>query len=127
MSSAEVAVAEDWAAVGRAITDRMSDLGMTQLDLYAKSKVAPATIREIQYNKVPRRRHPRTLEALSLGLEWPADYLAKVLEGESAVPHRDEAGDDLLRKLDHVLDELHELRARVEAVEQRQAGEGTSA
>lgn len=117
-------MADDWAAVATAISNRLDELGMTQLDAAAKSKVSPATIRELQYNKMPRRRNPRTLEALSLALEWPGDYLHRVLVGEAAAPHSDEAADPILRKLDDVLDELHDLKTRVEAVEQRQAAEG---
>ncbi|TDD03114.1 XRE family transcriptional regulator [Saccharopolyspora terrae] len=116
-------MADDWAAVAKAISARLEELGMTQLDAAAKSKVAPATIRELQYNKVPRRRNPRTLEALSEALDWPADYLSNVLAGTSAEPHADEANDPVLQKLDDVLEQLHELRTRVEAVERRQERE----
>ena len=116
-------MADDWAAVAKAISARLEELGLTQLEAAAKSKVAPATIRELQYNKVPRRRNPRTLQALSEALDWPSDYLSNVLAGTAAKPHADEAEDPVLRKLDDVLEELHQLKTRVEAVEQRQARE----
>lgn len=116
-------MAEEWAAVARAISSRLEELGMTQLEVAAKSKVSPATIRELQYNKMPRRRNPRTLEALSEALDWPPDHLSNVLAGTAAQPYQDEAEDPILRKLDDVLEQLHELRSRVESVERRQAGE----
>lgn len=114
---------EDWAAVAKAISARLNELGMTQLEAAAKSKVSPATIRELQHNKMSRRRNPRTLEALSEALDWPPDYLTRVLTGAAPRSHPDEAEDPVLRKLDEVLEQLHDLRRRVEAVEQRQAGE----
>ncbi|ASU77283.1 XRE family transcriptional regulator [Actinopolyspora erythraea] len=114
---------DDWAAVAEAISNRLRELGLTQLEVAARSKVSPATIRELQYNKMPRRRNPRTLEALSEALDWPPDYLGNVLSGAAARPHADEANDPVLRKLDDVLDQLEQLRSRVDAVERRQAGE----
>ncbi|SDQ77746.1 helix-turn-helix domain-containing protein [Actinopolyspora saharensis] len=113
---------DDWAAVAEAISNRLRELGLTQLEVAARSKVSPATIRELQYNKMPRRRNPRTLEALSEALDWPSDYLGKVLTGTAAQPYAEEANDPVLRKLDDVLEQLQELRSRVDAVERRQAG-----
>ena len=116
-------MADDWVAVGKAITARLSELGITQLDLAAKSKVSPATIRELQYNKLPRRRNPRTLEAISDALEWPVDYLSNVLAGEIAQAHEDERDDPVLGALDEIHDQLREIRARLAAVEQQLADE----
>ncbi|MBV9648714.1 MAG: XRE family transcriptional regulator [Pseudonocardiales bacterium] len=121
-------MADDWVAVGKAITARLDELGMTQLELAAKSKVSPATIRELQYNKLPRRRHPRTLEAVSTALEWPAEYLNDVLAGKKAKPYEDERSDQVLGVLDEIQDQLTEIRARLAAVEQQLAREdGSSA
>jgi len=121
-------MADDWVAVGKAITARLDELGMTQLELAAKSKVSPATIRELQYNKLPRRRHPRTLEAVSTALEWPAEYLNDVLAGKRAKPYEDERSDQVLGVLDEIQDQLTEIRARLAAVEQQLAREdGSSA
>ena len=116
-------MADDWVAVGKAITTRLDELGMTQLELAAKSKVSPATIRELQYNKLPRRRHPRTLEAVSTALEWPAEYLNDVLVGKKAKPHEDERSDPVLGVLDEIKDQLMEIRTRLAAVEQQLAHE----
>lgn len=116
-------MADDWVAVGKAIAARLDELGMTQLDLAAKSRVSPATIRELQYNKLPRRRHPRTLEAISTALDWPAEYLNDVLVGQQARPHEDERNDPVLGALDEIHRELHEIRTRLADVERRLADE----
>lgn len=112
-------MSEDWDAVGKAISDRLAELQMTQLELAAASGVSPATIREIQYNKLARRRSPRTLEALSQALSWPAIYLRQVLSGEVARPHADESSDRLLREFAIIHDELRALRDRVLELERR--------
>jgi transcriptional regulator with XRE-family HTH domain len=111
-------LAEDWAAVGNAISKRLDELQMTQLELAAESGVSPATIRELQYNKLVRRRSPRTLESISLALKWPASYLGQVLAGEAAHAHRDEMSDVVLRELNAVHEELQSLRDRVSTLEQ---------
>src|SRR5205814_599005 len=107
----------------KAISARLCELGMTQLELAAKSKVSPATIRELQYNKLPRRRHPRTLEAVSTALDWPADYLSDVLAGKKGEAHEDEQTDPVLGALDEIHDQLQEIRARLAAVERQLAFE----
>ncbi|MQA64162.1 MAG: XRE family transcriptional regulator [Actinophytocola sp.] len=112
-------MAENWDAVGDAITARLAELQMTQLELAAESGVSPATIREIQYNRLARRRSPRTLESLSTALKWPASYLADILGGQGSRPHADEANDPVLRELSVVHDELQSLRDRVERIERR--------
>lgn len=114
---------DDWDAVGKAINARLYELQMTQLELASASGVSPATIREIQYNKLARRRSPRTLEALSVALNWPASYLSAVLSGEAAHPHSNEADDPVLRELTAVHDELQALRDRVEQIERRLSDE----
>lgn len=116
-------VADDWLAVGKAITARLEELRMTQLELAAKSKVAPATIRELQYNKLSRRRQPRTLEAVSVALEWPAGYLGDVVAGRKVQPHDGDSGDLVLGALDEIRDQLGEVKVRLAAVEERLARE----
>jgi transcriptional regulator with XRE-family HTH domain len=116
-------MADDWVAVGEAVTARLDELGMTQLELAAKSRVSPATIRELQYNKLPRRRHPRTLEAISTALEWPAEYLSDIVTGKKAKPHADESDDPVLGALDDIHGQLREIKARLADVERRLADE----
>jgi transcriptional regulator with XRE-family HTH domain len=72
-------VSEDWLAVGDAVSTRMRERGMTQKQLAVRSKVSPATIRQIQHHNGSHRHGPRTLEALSEALDWPSQYLDNVL------------------------------------------------
>lgn len=79
--SAEGYVTEDWAAVARAINQRMAELSLSQRELTQRSHVSKATVREIQHDTVRRRRSSRTLEALSLALDWHPAHLSAVLSG----------------------------------------------
>jgi transcriptional regulator with XRE-family HTH domain len=72
-------VAEDWKAVARAINERVEELGWRQRELAQRSHVSQATVRELQYHTVERRRSARTLEALSTALGWHPGYLHAVL------------------------------------------------
>jgi transcriptional regulator with XRE-family HTH domain len=74
-------VSEDWAAVARAINERVRELGWRQRELAERSQVSPAVVREIQRHTVERRRSPRTLESLSVGLGWEPGHLDAVLKG----------------------------------------------
>ncbi|SES27307.1 hypothetical protein [Actinokineospora terrae] len=75
--------ARNWNAVARTISARTRELRLSQLALAERSQVAPATIRELQYNTVQRRRNSRTLEALSVALELHPGHLAAVLTGRT--------------------------------------------
>ena len=72
-------MAEDWSAVAQAINARMAELGISQRELIARSHVSKAIVREIQHDVVRRRRSARTLEALSIALDWHPGHLAAVL------------------------------------------------
>jgi transcriptional regulator with XRE-family HTH domain len=74
---------ENWAAVARAISDRVRELGWRQRELAERSHVSVAVVREIQRHTVERRRSPRTLEALSVALGWEPEHLHRVLKGRS--------------------------------------------
>jgi transcriptional regulator with XRE-family HTH domain len=113
-------MAEDWTAVGDAITRRLGELRMTQLDLAAQSKVSPATIREIQYNRMPRRRHPRTLEALSEALQWEAGHLSAVLGGAPGRPDAVHGDASLQAQVDELRARLDEVQARLARLEEVQ-------
>jgi hypothetical protein len=116
-------VAEDWEAVASAISGRLAELRATQMDVAARARISLTTLRELQHNTSPRQRRPQTLAAVSEALGWPAGYLTKVLHGEDAVPHPDEAGDPVLRSLTAVERELGDLRERVGRIERQLAGE----
>jgi transcriptional regulator with XRE-family HTH domain len=72
---------ENWAAVARAISDRVRELGWRQRELAGRSHVSVAVVREIQRHTVERRRSPRTLQALSVALGWEPEHLHRVLKG----------------------------------------------
>ncbi len=134
--STEEYVAEDWMAVARAISQRMTELGINQRELIERSQVSKATVGELYHNSAQRRRSARTLEALSMALEWHPQHLVAVLTGHRA-PNVGEpvsrSDDDVPGKLaaieyrlaqietrlgafDELSDRLEELNANVEAV-----------
>lgn len=113
---------EDWAAVTREVNRRAAALGLRQKDLAERSGVSLAIIREIQQNKTQRRRNPRTLEALSVALQWHPQHLGAVLAGikppdassESAPP-----GDPVAAALESVVREIRGLRAQIGTLTRR--------
>lgn len=76
-------MAEDWAAVAKAINDRVKELGWRQRELAERSQVSSAIVREIQRNTVNRKRSPRTLESLSTTLGWHPEHLDAILRGRT--------------------------------------------
>jgi transcriptional regulator with XRE-family HTH domain len=76
-------VPEDWAAVARAISERVRELGWRQRELAERSHVSMAVVREIQRHTVERRRSRRTLESLSVALGWEPERLDAVLKGRA--------------------------------------------
>ncbi len=73
---------EDWAAVAQALSRRMTELGIYQRELIERSQVSKATVGELYHNSAQRRRSARTLEALSMALEWHPQHLVAVLKGQ---------------------------------------------
>ncbi|MQA15861.1 MAG: XRE family transcriptional regulator [Pseudonocardiaceae bacterium] len=104
-------MSDDWAGVARAITQRMDELGMRQREVAERSRVSQAIIRELQHNTVQRKRNTRTLEALSVAMDWPPGYLAALLRGRQ--PPTTTSRDDL---------STDPVSARLEAVEGQLAG-----
>jgi hypothetical protein len=97
-------VLEDWAAVAKAINERVTELGWRQRELAERSHVSPAVIREIQRHTVERRRSQRTLESLSVTLGWHPQHLDAILNGRPA-PTKEPvtaSGEMLLSRLDAV-------------------------
>ncbi len=99
---------EDWAAVAKAINERVNELGWLQRELAKRSHVSQAIVREIQRHVVERRRSPRTLESLSVALGWHPQHLDAVLHGRKP-PEPDEP----------VTDRADTLWSRLDALEQR--------
>lgn len=115
---------EDWAAVARAISGRVGELGWRQRELAERSHVSVAVVRELQRHTVERRRSPRTLEALSVALGWEPEHLDRVLKGHARQPGGNTAPDSALwsrlesfeSRLAEILRLLTELRSDVAAV-----------
>jgi transcriptional regulator with XRE-family HTH domain len=114
---------EDWSAVAQAISARLEETRMTQMDVASSAKVSLTTLRELQHNQNSRRRRPQTLSAVSEALGWPPAYLGQVLRGESTAAHTDEASDPVLAALKALEEEVAALRDRVGRLEQQQAAE----
>jgi hypothetical protein len=117
-------VGEDWTAVAKAVAARASELDLRQKDLAERSGVSLAIGREIQQDRIQRRRNPRTLEAPSVALGWHPQHLAAILQGEEPPARGTAAGtplaqDRALVLLDAILRELRGLRAQVGALTRR--------
>ncbi len=107
---------DDWDAVAGAINARMQDLGVTQVELAMKSGVSVATIRDLQHNRSPRQRRPRTLAALSAALRWPPDHLLRVLRGGRDIEVADSTPSTAFTE---VMSHLDAIQAQVQSVAER--------
>lgn len=104
---------EDWAAVAQAISRRMTELGINQRELIERSQVSKATVGELYHNSAQRRRSARTLEALSIALEWHPQYLVAVLKRHRAP----ELGEPVSRSDDDVPGRLAAIEYRLAQIE----------
>lgn len=109
-------MSEDWAAVAKAINERVNALGWRQRELAERSHVSQAIVRELQHHTVERRRSARTLEALSTTLGLHPEHLDAVLHGRRP-PHPEEPasneGDQLWSRLDAMEQRLAEITDRL--------------
>jgi ribosome-binding protein aMBF1 (putative translation factor) len=113
-------VSDDWAAVAKAINERVNELGWRQRELAERSQVSQAIVREIQHHVVERRRSARTLESLSTAMGLHPQHLDAVLHGrkpqapDETVTHRETTVesrlDSLDRRLDDIADRLDDLK-----------------
>ncbi|ONI77082.1 transcriptional regulator [Actinosynnema sp. ALI-1.44] len=113
---------EDWAAVAKAINERVNELGIKQRVLAERSAVSQAIIRELQYNTVERRRGTRTLEALSVALGWHPQHLTAVLEGRRPPAPGDPieyADDPVANRLSAIEGRLDEIAERLDTINTR--------
>ncbi|MGH3628326.1 MAG: helix-turn-helix domain-containing protein [Sciscionella sp.] len=74
-------MAENWSAVANSVNERVKELGWRQRELAQRAQVSQAIVRELQQNRIQRRRSARTLEALSLALGWHPQHLLAVCHG----------------------------------------------
>ena len=110
-------MSEDWAAVAKAINERVNELGWLQRELAKRSHVSQAIVREIQHHVVERRRSPRTLESLSMALGWHPQHLDAVLHGRKP-PGLDEpvtdSGDTMWTRLEAIEQRMGEITERLD-------------
>jgi hypothetical protein len=102
-------------AVAQAISQRMAELGINQRELIERSQVSKATVGELYRNSAQRRRSARTLEALSMALEWHPQHLVAVLKGQRAP----EIGEPVSRSDDDVPGRLAAIEYRLAQIEKR--------
>src|SRR4051812_34268380 len=76
----------------------MDELGLNQRELIERSQVSRATVGEIRRNEAQRRRSARTLEALSIALDWHPQHLSAVLQGR----HIPQLGEPVARSDDDI-------------------------
>lgn len=111
MRSAEERVADDWAAVGRAIKQRRTELSVTQTALGERAAVSKQIIYELE-KAIVRRRSRRTLSAVSNALGWHEGHLAAVLAGRlpprvgEPVPKSDDDVPGHISVVEHYLRQL---------------------
>lgn len=123
---------DDWSAVARAIKERVNELGLRQKELAERSGVSQAIVRELQLHTVERRRSARTLEALSLALEWHPGHLAAILRGRRPLQVGESGDDDVDRvivrldaiekRLDMIADQLAGLAGQISEIAGREGG-----
>jgi hypothetical protein len=114
-------VDQDWGAVSRALLDRLAETGRTQTELAAKAKVSLTTVRELVHNLNARRRHPRTLAALSVALGWPEGHLDDVLRSRSPAGDTTERRDSVVEELRAMREQLMAMQDEIAAVRERTA------
>ena len=108
---------EDWTAVSLAINERMTELGLTQRELVERSQVSKSMVMEIRRNVAQRRRSTRTLEALSLALDWHPQHLIAALRGQR-IPA---VGEPIIRSDDDTPGRLAAIEYRLEQISEQLA------
>lgn len=112
-------MSENWAAVAKALNERANELGIGQRELAERSHVSQAIVRELQRHTVERHRSTRTLEALSVALDWHPGHLAAVLRGERPLKPGetgDQAIDEVLARLGAIEDRLQTITERLDTM-----------
>lgn len=113
-------MSEDWAAVSKAINERVHELGWRQRELAERSRVSQAIVRELQHHTVERRRSTRTLESLSVTLGWHPQHLEAVLHGRRPPEVNEsvtDSGDTLWSRLDRLEQRLDEITERLDELQ----------
>lgn len=123
--SVEEYVSEDWAAVAKAVDERLKELGWSQQELAKQSSVSIATVRQIHRNTVNRNRNRLTLKSLSVALGWHPEHIDAVLHGRQPPsveePENDQAilvrrMDALEQRMDTMSGQLNEIQTALATV-----------
>jgi hypothetical protein len=72
--------AENWAAVGDAVRERLRELNMSKVRLARETGLSETTIRYI--GRPDNGHHKSALVALSAALRWRRDHLTNILHGQ---------------------------------------------
>jgi transcriptional regulator with XRE-family HTH domain len=72
---------EDWQGVADAVNERMAALRIGQQELAEASGVSVSTLRKVQHGSTGRRVQNPTLAAIARALDWPDDYLIRLVAG----------------------------------------------
>ncbi|QUF07057.1 hypothetical protein KCV87_14040 [Actinosynnema pretiosum subsp. pretiosum] len=115
-------MSEDWSAVAKAVNARAAELALKQRELATRSGVSLAIVRELQQGKIQRRRNPRTLEALSVALDWHPQHLNALLRGQEPPrldPQDKPAEDPLVPLMNTLIREMRGIRAQLGAIAYR--------
>jgi transcriptional regulator with XRE-family HTH domain len=111
-------VSDNRAAVAKAITERMADLGINQVELVKRSGLGKSTVNEVLRDKKARSRRPHTLERLSEALGWHRHHLAHVLRGKQP-PEVSQPVEGTAPRFDAIEDRLDEIVDRLGVIETR--------
>lgn len=110
-------MSEDWAAVSRAINERVAELGLSQRELIERSHVSKGVVSQLMRNVTPQpRRSTRTLEALSTALDWHPQHLSAVLAHKEPPSVRELSyrADDIPARLAAIERQMREIAARLD-------------
>lgn len=69
-----------WHLVGKAVTDRMLQLGLSQADLARITGLSAITIRPFMHGQRSNSR-PATTARIARALGWPPDAIRQILDG----------------------------------------------
>jgi transcriptional regulator with XRE-family HTH domain len=108
----------DWAAVAKAIRQRMDARAVTQKELADKSGISTATLREMVREDATRERSAATLRKVSSALGLPQGYLLAVARHEP-LPAVHEQPSETPTPGGGVADELRAIRVILERIEAR--------
>jgi transcriptional regulator with XRE-family HTH domain len=95
----------------------MGELGLRQRELIARSRVSKGVVSQLMRNVTPQpRRSARTLEALSIALEWHPQHLLAVLAGTEPPVAGEPASraDDIPARLAAIERQLRDITGRLD-------------